>query len=94
MPQPSTRQPRSRALLSFLAVLFLILGSLIWITPGPARAADTGTTGDTSATANTSTAGDTSTASDTSPAADAASSPRAVVQCSQGAADCLLDIIA
>lgn len=65
MPQPSTRQPRSRALLSFLAVLFLILGSLIWITPGPARAADTGTAGDTS------------------PAADAASSPRAVVQCSQ-----------
>ncbi|MGJ9463815.1 Cna B-type domain-containing protein [Actinotignum sp. GS-2025e] len=74
-PRPlSTRQPRSRALLSFLAVLFLILGSLIWITPGPARAADAG---DTSATA------DTSTASDTSPAADAASSPRAVVQCSQ-----------
>ncbi|MGJ9410703.1 Cna B-type domain-containing protein [Actinotignum sp. GS-2025b] len=71
-PRPlSTRQPRSRALLSFLAVLFLILGSLIWITPGPARAADTG---DTSTTANT---------SDTSPAADAASSPRAVVQCSQ-----------
>ncbi|MGJ9453729.1 Cna B-type domain-containing protein [Actinotignum sp. GS-2025c] len=71
-PRPiSTRQPRSRALLSFLAVLFLILGSLIWITPGPARAADAGTAGDASTTA------------DTSPAADAASSPRAVVQCSQ-----------
>lgn len=40
MPHPSTRQPRSRALLIFLAVLALILGTLVWVTPGPARAAD------------------------------------------------------
>ncbi len=40
MPHPSTRQPRSRALLIFLAVLALFLGTLVWVTPGPARAAD------------------------------------------------------
>ncbi|MGJ9600022.1 Cna B-type domain-containing protein [Actinotignum sp. GS-2025c] len=52
MPQPSIRQPRSRALLIFLAVLFLILGTLVWATPGPARAADTNPAGSASPAAD------------------------------------------